>query len=231
MINKLIKYQETDAKLKAIEQEIGGSEERKKALSAKKFLETVESTLTTLDLRAKELTAVYESLLKTQASIDENAKEFALALESAEDEGEITYIRKKADELLHKTNALENEINALSEEMKGIIVQYSQIKKKTQDMKAQYKEFGEKYNALKASREGEMNAIKAELNAIEKEIDPALMNLYKAKRKDKMFPIMYAASGKTCGHCLMELPMSEVNKLNGGGVIECDNCRCLIYKG
>ena len=39
MIQELLQYQETDGKLKAIEQELSTSEERKKYMTARKFLE------------------------------------------------------------------------------------------------------------------------------------------------------------------------------------------------
>lgn len=230
MIKEMIRYQETDAKLKAIEQEIGGSEERKKAVSAKKYLDTVNDSVAALDRRAKELAAVYENLMKTQAALDDEAKEFGQALESCEDESEISYLGKKADELMKKTNALENEMNALESEINGIMTQYAQIKKKTAEMKNQFNEYGAKYSELKKSKEPEMNAIKEELQKIEKSVAPELMERYKAKRKDKMFPILYSVSDKLCSHCRMELSMAELNRLNVGEVIECDNCRCLIYK-
>lgn len=86
--------------------------------------------MATLDRRAKELAAVYENLMKTQAALDDEAKEFGQALESCEDESEISYLGKKADELMKKTNALENEMNALESEINGIMTQYAQIKKR-----------------------------------------------------------------------------------------------------
>ena len=39
MIDELLKYQEADGKLRAIEQEIASTDERKKYMSARKFLE------------------------------------------------------------------------------------------------------------------------------------------------------------------------------------------------
>ena len=43
MVNKLLKYQEVDAKLRKIEIELSSSEERKKALSAKTKLPILQS--------------------------------------------------------------------------------------------------------------------------------------------------------------------------------------------
>lgn len=52
------------------------------------------------------------------------------------------------------------------------------------------------------------------------------MQRYKAKRKDKMFPVLYELSGELCSHCRMSLSMVDINRLNNGEIIECDNCRC-----
>lgn len=231
MYKDLVKYQEIDAQLKAIEQEIGGSEERKKTAVAKKFLESVGDSVATLDNKAKELNAVFESLNKKRSELDEKAKEFENAIATCEDESEIAYIEKKAEELLQKATVLENELNTLTEEINNAVSQYAQLKKKTADAKKQYNEYGAKYNELKKSKEGEMLSIKAQLNQLESKVNPALMEKYKTKRKDKMFPILYSVTGKLCSHCRMELSMAELNKLNTGEVIECDNCHCLIYKG
>ena len=56
------------------------------------------------------------------------------------------------------------------------------------------------------------------------------MARYKAKRKDKMFPVLYEVKGNMCGKCLMELSMADLNRLKTEEVIECDNCRCLLHK-
>ena len=56
MVQELLKYQTTDAKLKKIETELSGSEERKKADSAKKYIDGVEENVNKLDDRAQNLT-------------------------------------------------------------------------------------------------------------------------------------------------------------------------------
>ena len=71
MIKALLAYQETDAKLRKIEIELSGSEERKKAMSAKKYLEGVEETLAKLESRASELVLAYENATKQQLKLKE----------------------------------------------------------------------------------------------------------------------------------------------------------------
>ncbi len=230
MAQKLCKYQETDAKLREIEVELSNSEERKKYMTARKFLEGYNDNVNKIDSRAKELIAVLKNLNKVYSELSENAKEFEPVLESCEDENEIAFLQKKADELLAKLSKLESEIGTLTEEMNSLLGTYSQLNSKGRVARAQYDEFSVKYKELKEAKKAEMTKIEKELKELEKDIDPTLMAKYKAKRADKMFPILFKLNGNMCGKCMMEVSMSEVVKLNGGAVIECDNCRSLIYK-
>lgn len=230
MIQELLAYQETDARLRAIEQEISGSEERKKTASAKKFLDGVNETAAALEKKAKDLSALYDSLAAAQKELSDTVREIANAVEGCEDTNAAGYLHKKAEELAGRLSGLESRAAALTEEMNGVLSSFAQLRKKTQAAKEQYNEYGRKYKELKQSREGETAAVEKELAELEKAVDPALMARYKAKRKDKMFPVLYEVKGNMCGKCLMELSMADLNRLKTEDVIECDNCRCLLHK-
>ena len=231
MVQELLKYQSKDASLREIELSLSGSEERKKAMSAKKFLEGYSENVNKLDQRAEELSAILKNLSKNYKDLIEKLNEFEPVVDSCEDEGEIAFYQKKADELLSKLSKLENEINALTEEMNALMANYTQMYNKGKLAQKQYNEFSVKYKELKENKMPEMKAIESELAELEKSIDEKMLAKYKAKRADKMYPILYQLNGNMCGKCMMELSMAEVNKLNNGEIIECDNCRCLIYKG
>ncbi len=231
MYKQLLKYQEVDATLREIEVVISGSEERKKTAQAKKFLDSVNETLAGIEKRSEELIGIFTELKKTHQVFSESAKEFESTLEVVEDENEINYMQKKADELSKKVQALETRINKLFEEIQALFAQYNSLKKKTAAAKQQYSEYGQKYKELKESKAEEMKKIEDELAVLEKSVDATLMAKYKAKRKDKMFPILVSLNDKNCGYCRMEVSMAEVSKLAKGEIIECDNCRHLIYKG
>ena len=230
MIQKLLAYQTVDAKLKDIENQINKSEVKKLAVVAKKFLETVNETLAKLDKRAEELMNVFNSLNKEKKALLESAKEFENTIESLEDESETTYMMKKADEIYSKISALEEEVNKLNEEITGIFAQYSQLKNDNAKYKAQYQENYAKYKALQEEKHDETENIKKELASLAKDIPVELMAKYTAKRNDKVFPVLHKLNDRMCSKCGMEVSMAEITKLNNGEVIECDTCRCLIYK-
>ena len=56
------------------------------------------------------------------------------------------------------------------------------------------------------------------------------MEKYKTKRKEKVFPVVGKLKDNRCPFCGMEPPLAARGKLNGGGVIECENCRRIIYE-
>lgn len=231
MIEALLKYQEKDAELRKIEQELAGSEERKKAVAAKRYIDGVEESVAKLDARAAKLEEEYRKALTEQERLKEQEQEFVRAVESAEDETEAGYVLKKIDELAGKIKNLMSRAEKLSEEMTLVVKEYVKIKNETKAAQAQYAENGKKYNELKASVKGERDKIEAELKELAKGVDAPLMERYLKKRAGKIYPVVYEVRGNVCGACNMELPMSELGKLKNGEVIDCDQCGRLLYKG
>ena len=229
MIKALKEYQVQDAKLREIEKVLSGSEERKKTISAKKYLEGVEENVNKLDLRAAELNATFVKAAEDQLKLKEQQAEIAEAIERVEDEKEASFLIKKAEELIGKIKNLTNEMNKVMEEIQNLVKEYASIKKTTKVAQTQYKENAEKYNALKESYKEERSAIEKELEELKKNVDPALMERYLQKRANKIYPILYEVKGNICGACRMELPMSELTKLKNGEVIDCDQCGRLLY--
>lgn len=229
MIEQLLKYQQVDAGLRKIEVELSGSEARKKAVSAKKFLESVDETVNKLDVKAAELAHIYENLQNESKVLLGQREEFTGALEHAEDENALNYLAKKADELYVKVKNLSQEAARVAETMQSVYKEYASVRANIKTAQAQYTENGKIYNDLKASKQDERNKIEDELKDLEKAVEPSLMERYKAKRANKIFPIIYEANGDFCGACNMELPKSTLSRLKNGEVIECDNCGRLLY--
>jgi predicted nucleic acid-binding Zn-ribbon protein len=230
MEKAMLDYQQIDAKLRKIEVEISGSEERKKAVTAKKYLDVMPESVNKLDLRASELTAAYENALKEKDKLSEQQVELLKAMDHAEDETEGAYLIKKTEELIVKIKNLAETIKKIGAEIEAIVKEYAGIKKTAKSAQEQYNVYGAKYNQLKASKKDEMTAISNELAVLEKQIPSELMERYKQKRADKIFPVLYEVKTNVCGACNMELSMSAMSDLKNGKVIECDNCRRLLYK-
>lgn len=230
MIQALLNYQTTDAELKKIEKTLADSEERKKAVSAKKYLEGVEDNVNKLDDRAKELIVAYETATNEQIKLKEQEAVLRESLDTVSDEKEAAYLIKKAEELIAKIKALGSKASKIAEEIQAVIKEYSTIKATTKAAQVQYKENLEKYNALKESVKAKKEEVEKKLAQLKTKVDGALMEKYLKKRADKIYPVVFAVKGNVCGACNMELAMSEMNKLKNGDVIECGLCGRLLYQ-
>ena len=229
MIKALLNYQTEDANLRKIEAELMGSEDRKKAVSAKKFLDSVPESLEKLNELSQSLSAEYQSIVDEQKKLQEQEAEFSRIVENVEDKNEANYLFKKIDEVLAKIKSLASKLTKISEEMQSVVKEYVALRNKIKVAQEQYAESGKKYNELKASLAEEKDKIEAKLAKLAKEVDPKLMEAYGKKRANKIFPIVYKIRGEVCGCCNMELSMSEINKLKNGEILEHDQCGRLIY--
>jgi len=229
MIEKLIKYQEIDEKLRVIEQEISHSDERLKYGQSVKFLENAPEKLDKLDSRAGELYKIVGQLTDKYKELDENVNEYNGIIEISKDIEVINFYKKNASKLYEQIKELKSSINTVVEEISIINENFEKMKNQTILMQRQYKEYKQKYSELKSQKESDIKKIETALQKASKGITPELLEKYKQKRKDKIFPILYEVNGKRCSQCGMELSLSELSNLDRDKIIECENCRRLIY--
>lgn len=231
MIDELLKYQEADGKLRAIEQEISSTEERKKYMSARKFLEKAPEKLEALDARASEFKMMFERLEKKYAEIADTIKDYENLDEMVDEQGgEIAFYKKNAASIAENLKNLKAEINKLIQQIEKTSAEYAAAKKQTIAMQRQYKEYKEKYAAVKDARAAEIAAAEAELEKLGKSVPAATLAKYKAKRKEKVFPVVCEVAGNRCPQCGMELSIAALSKLSDGTFIECDSCRRILFK-
>ncbi len=230
MIEKLLEYQKVDAQAKEIEKTLAESEDRKKYAVAKKYLEGVADNVNKLDSRAAELLSAYQQVTDAQIKLKEQEKELSQAFEESNDENSISFLLKKADELISKIKALGKQATGIEQEIKTVFEEYGVIKNKTKAAQEQYKVYREKYIALQNSLKAQKDKIDGELESLKGAVDGALMETYLKKRAGKMYPIVYEIRGNSCGACNMELSGAELDKLKKGQVVECGNCGRMLYK-
>lgn len=164
MIDELLKYQEADGKLRAIEQEIAATDERKKYMAARKFLEKAPEKLEALDAKASELKHIFELLEKKYAEIADTIKDYENLDEMVDEQGgEISFYKKNASQIADNLRALKGEINKLVSQIEAASSEYAAAKKQTIAMQKQYKEYKVKYSEVKEKRAAEIAAIEAEL--------------------------------------------------------------------
>lgn len=229
----IVEYQEIDKNLKAIEDELNGSEEAKKYFVARKFLSTVKESLEALETKANTLTESYNQKVKELESEFESIKEYEKAVETCENEAELEYLKKKFKDACSKISSLEQAIETFSKEMSELYKEYGKLGQQNRAMRAQYDEFAPKLEELKNSKKEEVSSLKAKLKALESKIDSVLMEKYAVRRKDKKFPIVFGLdlSKKMayCPFCATAVSISFMEELGSGAIKECESCHRLIY--
>lgn len=229
VLNELLEYQKEDALLRKIEQEIGASEERKKYVQAKKFIESAREKLDAQEKRAIELNNLCADLSARSKEIIHTLGEYSDLDEMIEGGGDVSFYKKNAQALSDKLRAIKAELNKLVSDVNAITEEYKKLKEQTIVMQKQYNEYKEKYDAVKASRSKEVEEINRKLSEIGKKIPADTLERYKTKRKERIFPVLVPLNGDRCV-CGMDFPLAQQGRLAGGNVIECEHCRRFVYK-
>lgn len=228
-LQAILHYQETDKKLYQLERELAGCEERKEYVKYKKFLETAPEKLDSLEVKATALKTEAAGMTQKYLQLEETLKEFEHLDELVAGGADIAFYKKKAQKITETLKKLKADLNGLIANIKAIDADYQKLKKQVIVAQKQYAEWAEKYKAVKESRAAEKKALEDQLAIDAKDISAELLETYKTKRKEKIFPVLGQMVGNRCPFCSMEPPLAARNKLGGGGMIACDNCHRLIF--
>lgn len=227
-LDKLLEYQAEDNRLRKIEEEIKSSEDYKKYAQANRFMSGAQEKLDAMDRRAGELKALLEEINRRDEAITNEIAEYNDLEEMIKDGGDIGYYEKNVRALSDKLRAVKAELNKLTGEIQAAGEEYKKFREQTISMQKQRKEYKEKYEAVRASRTEEAEKIKKNLLAIEKDIPANILEKYKAKSKERIFPIFVPLTNGGCV-CGMNFPLAQQSTLSGGNVIECEHCRRFVY--
>ncbi len=225
-LQAILNYQEIDAKLYKLERELAGSEERKEYAKVKKFLETAPEKLDALEVKAKALRAEADGLEKKYAQVEETLKDFENLDELVTGGADISFYQKNAQSIIEKLKKIKADINALVANVKATDEEYKKLKKQILSIEKKAPEISKAYKDLKAAKDVEKKPYEEQLSAIAKDISAEMLDIYKTKRKEKIFPIVGKIVGNRCPYCSMDLPIAARSKLSSGGWIECENHIC-----
>ena len=229
VIKELLEYQKVDGELRKIEQEISVSEERKKYLQAKKFMETSGEKLDAQDKRARDLKSLAEKLTEEFEEINKTIAEYSDLDEMVESGGDIAFYKKGVQSLVERLRAMRGELSKLTADIEGAVEEYKRMKKQTISMQKQYKEYSEKFKEIRSSRAEEVKEINERLEKIGAKIPSDILAKYNQKRRDKIFPVVAKLTDGRC-ICGMDFAIAQQGALSGGNVIECEHCHRFIYK-
>ncbi len=225
-LQAILNYQDVDAKLYKIERELAGSEERKEYAKVKKFLETAPEKLDALEVKAKALRAEADEVTKKYEQLEETLKDFENLDELVNGGADISFYQKKAQSIVEKLRKLKADLSVLMGNVKTTDEEYKKLKKQVLSIEKKAPEIYKTYKDLKATKEVEKKPLEEQLAILSKDIPAEMLEIYKTKRKEKIFPVVGQIVGNRCPYCSMELPIAARSKLSGGGWIECENHIC-----
>lgn len=230
-ISQLLLYQEKDSELLKLEQEIAGSEERKKYVQTRNFMKKASEKLDQLEAKSKELVARVNALESQYKEISDTLRDFEHIDELLNGGGDLSFYQRNAGQIAEELKALKGDIAALVTVAKATTDEYQALKKKVLGTQKQMPEVEAAYQNLKKERKGAMDAICGELEQLAKGIDEAIMKKYLAKRSERIFPIICeVSSANRCSKCGNELSVAAIDKVSTGTVVECEYCHRFMYK-
>lgn len=228
-LNELLEYQKVDGQLRKIEQELAATDERKKMVQAKNVMKNAEGRIAAQDKRAVELRKLRDELIASVEETSHAIKEYSDVEELVEGGGDISFYKKNAQQLSERLRGIKAELGRLISEIEQLSSEYKKMMEQGKQMNKQYREYSEKFKEVQASRAGEVAELNARLEAVGAKIPSEILERYKQKRKERIFPVLVPLNGDMCV-CGMDLPLAQQSRLAGGNVIECENCHRFIYK-
>lgn len=229
-IENLLKYQKLDEELYRVEQKLVNSPYKKKATELANIAKKSQTKSTELETEAEKLISEIEDLKQkfsiNKAKMDEmlNCDISSLTLDDIE---KFNVLKAK---IISNLNILEKMLQKSAENINLILADFNRTIKTFNEAKSQYSTCKQKIDEESKIYEPEKNRISKELKSLEKDVDVTLMNEYKKKRQDNIFPVIVPLeNGTFCGRCRMELPKVAISRIKDTGVITCEHCKRFIY--
>lgn len=232
MYSEILNYQKKEKELIDLEKSLSQSDERRRVVKARGFLQDVDKNIKDMDDKAAALNASFAALKDRIEALSAELEEYNALLGKSKDEAEINYFVKKVQKLDEELSAAENSASKIINDVKALLLAFDEYKKKVKSAKEEFEKYKQKYDELKKSRQADFDEIKAELNKIAKSVPASekdVFDRYKKVREKKIYPAIVAVNGNNCGGCRMELSMNMISKLKEQHVIECEECGRIIY--
>ena len=229
-ITQLLNYQKKDSELLALEEELANSDERKKYLQTQNFLKKASEKLDQLEGKSQELASLFERLTGKYEEIAETLMDYEHIDELVAGGADISFYQRSAQQLTDSLKSLKGEVNNLISVAKETQDEYLALKKKVLAAQKQYPDLKNAYQEYKKTRQEAAAKVSAELENIAKDIDEGVLKKYKAKRAERIFPILCEIKSDRCSKCGMELSLADKETVSEGRVVECENCHRFLYK-
>ena len=215
--------------LKKIQRSINTSEEKEVMNKMISYVKEAQNVSNVIESNAGKLVNEYLELKKNYDANIKKVDELTSKMPTGEEELKRAYatINTLSSELF----MIERNLNIILGKAKECLKEFETTKNNVIKARSKHKASKENYEKLIAETEPKINEIKAQLKAMEKDIEPALLEKYRAMKNDNIFPVYVPLlDGKACYGCRMEVASSKLNKLSTEPFITCEHCGRLIFK-
>lgn len=229
-ISKILEYQKLDSKLYSIERDIRNSEHKKKANTMYENMRNAQTKSVKLEQRAGALIAEIDKVKKQLKTQNDKLNEFISKDLTKMTKEELDSLEGLKNKLSQNLNILEKNLTTLAENVNSVLADFNKTIKVFNSSKDEYGKAKQSYDNHIKSVEQEKSEVEKKLKTLEKNIDGKLLEAYKKRRGENIFPIVVTLNGNSCGGCHVELPFANIAKLDSEGILICEHCRRIIYK-
>lgn len=226
-MKNMLAYQEVDLKIKRLEEQISNNEDRLSALKLQQFLKDCQAKLVEIGKKSEKIAATFEELKKVYNNCATNMEKLNKKANSSDE--------KVLENLIEVNDALAGNLSKLDKEFAQIVKQsdalsgeYNEIMKKARSARANMEKFKTTFAKFKEGKDAEIAALKAELEKLKGGVDAKLMEVYNAKRSEKM-PVFVKLANGCCSGCRTELSASKQKELSANGHTVCETCGRIIF--
>lgn len=228
-INKILEYQTLDSELFKLEKSLRENADKKTASQMQNNAKIAQERSYKLDEKAKELQKEYYNA-KNQYAIQKKKMDeiFAKDMDKLSKE-EVDKLIKLQEKLSQNLSILERSFAKLAENMNALLSDFNKTKNAFQMAKEQFALSKQKFDKAQNDAMPKKQELAKKLSALEKGIENKIIEAYKKRRAENIFPVFVSLAGNCCGGCRMELSVANLSKLKEEGILTCEHCHRIIY--
>ena len=230
-VEKMLEYQKLDSEMFKIERQLKENRNRQTATQMHESMKNAQARSVKLEERAGTLLAEIDKVKKQFQVQEDKMQEFLQKDLSKMSKEEIEHLSLLKNKLAQNLQILEKNLATLAESVNAVLADFNKTIKTFNFAKDEFAKSKSAYDADIKAVEGQKAEIEKRLNNIAKECDSKLLESYLKRRRENVFPVIVSLKGNSCGGCHVELPYASIAKLNEAGVLVCEHCRRIIYKG
>lgn len=230
-LNKILEYQKLDSQLFKIERQLKDNGNKKTANKMHEQMREAQNRSIKLEEKAGSLLNEIEKVKKQFKIQKDKMDEFSSKnLENMKKE-EIEKLLILKDKLSQNLTILDKNLSSLAETVNAVLSDFNKTIKTFNNSKEEYAKSKSAYEEDVRTMDKSQKDVKEKLHSISKDIEPKVMEAYQKRRKENIFPVVVPLINNSCGGCHIELPYANISKLEDEGILTCEHCHRLIYKG